>query len=274
MTARDLRTLSEAGVRTALLEAWASWHVLEPDPGRYDWRALDARVETVLRAGLKVLLPTYHRAPDWWAEVLPKAALYGEGTDAAYGLRHLALDPRWVGVSEAEREFIRAICEHYQGWGGVQCMYAIPYVGEAVMPRGAWDRDFVVSTVLARQAMFAVFNDELWTSFHPAYSHQGHGNEYAGAIYEAMAERFPQHRLNRLVWTFFTCAGCQWKADVNARHWVGAEHAENIEQNAGRLAEWGMWGLICAPRSFDATGPVESWRFDAIGRAVRALGQG
>lgn len=267
----DFRALAAVGVRTVLLEAWASWHAIEPNPSQYDWQALDERVELALASGMKVLLPTYHRAPDWWAEVLPKAAVYGNGTDAAYGLRHLALDPRWVGVAEAEQVFICAICEHYLNWMGVRCIYGVPYLGEAIMPKGAWNRDIVQGAVINRQRVFAAYGDELWTSFHPAYNSQGYGNEYTQAIYAAMREKFPDHRLNRLVWTFFTSEGCQWKADVEARHWVGAEYADNVVRNAGRLSQWGMWGMICALRPFAAEGALEHWRIDAVGEAIELL---
>jgi beta-galactosidase len=66
-----------------------AWAMIEPEPGRFDWGWLDRAIETLGRAGLKVIMSTPTAAPPKWLvdlypEILPVGA---DGQPRKFGAR-------------------------------------------------------------------------------------------------------------------------------------------------------------------------------------------
>lgn len=73
--AEDAAEMGRRGVRYARIGEFA-WARMEPAPGRYDWGWLDTAIQTLGRAGVKVVLGTPTAAPPKWLvdrspEILP-----------------------------------------------------------------------------------------------------------------------------------------------------------------------------------------------------------
>lgn len=65
MWADDAKRMAELGLRYVRIGEFA-WSVIEPDPGRFDWGWLDRAVETLGKAGLKIVMGTPTATPPKW----------------------------------------------------------------------------------------------------------------------------------------------------------------------------------------------------------------
>lgn len=84
----DAGRMAELGLRYVRIGEFA-WSTIEPDPGRFDWGWLDRAVETLGRAGLKVVLGTPTATPPKWLidrspDILPHDA---RGRPRGFGSR-------------------------------------------------------------------------------------------------------------------------------------------------------------------------------------------
>jgi len=287
LTLESLRGFRRAGVKTSMCTNWASWHEMEPEPGVYNWEPLDDVVARTRAAGLKLLIPLYFRPAPWVRCICYKIEGIEEGSDGIWGLPWCAADPFDPDTMEAERKFLHRVCQRYTA-DDVTCFYAMHVAGERIVPptrpdllgekhpaytNYAYTERQIVGLVVSRQRVFAQYSDELWNAFHAAAVHDGTGNEYLWACFEALKREFPDHIINRLIYTFFSL-GCEGhQADIQGvKHWVGAEYCANVVQSAGRIDPLGIWGLIMAP-SDPARGRRQSTPADfaAVAQAVEIL---
>ena len=65
MWADDARQMAEIGIDIVRIGEF-SWALLEPKPGRYQWEWLDRALETLVTAGLRVILGTPTATPPKW----------------------------------------------------------------------------------------------------------------------------------------------------------------------------------------------------------------
>jgi hypothetical protein len=253
--------LHAAGIKTVIAEGILSWHKIEPEKGVFHWEYTDRYVEETLGTGMKLLLAMYGSAPAW----VPTA--FHDGVHRCqWGDRERWIDPLHSLAVLEEANFILRAIERYSR-SGVCCYPAIPQGGSRLMPPSmSCSEKQAAAIMLRRQSPFALYNEDLWTSLHPAAIPDGVGNEHADAIYEAMEKAFPNHNHWRLLWAFFASAGCQWQLDD--RYWVGAEYARNVAKNARNL--WGARGMIMAPSDW-RDGPVEVNDF-VVSQVKEALG--
>ena len=177
---------------------------------------------------------------------------------------------------EAEKEHLLKVFKHY-GQGPVKdrrirFIPGIPYAGEffaSELLAKRWGMANVQKAVLDRMQLFADQGQELWTFFHPA--HKNVGNEWIP--YNDIASRFAKdHKLNRVLWTFFTCDGTQAKLGPDAyRYWVGADYAKRVVNAASRARQWGVHGLLMSPRADE--GPVTPEIVSEMAKAIRILNE-
>ncbi|MBL8783250.1 MAG: beta-galactosidase, partial [Alphaproteobacteria bacterium] len=65
MWADDARRMAALGLSYVRIGEF-SWSVVEPEPGRFDWGWLDRAVDTLARAGLKIVMGTPTATPPKW----------------------------------------------------------------------------------------------------------------------------------------------------------------------------------------------------------------
>lgn len=294
LTAVSLASFHQVGIETVHLGArWVSWHEIEPSPGTYIWDMVDEVVDRTRQAGLKAILDVYWRAPDWLEGTVERFRT--EGTwwlppDRTFNMSWLAVHPFDADAMAREAEFLERVCERYAATD-VLCRYGMPYSAERILPQGlVYTEAQVVEAVLARQHVFAKYNSELWTSFHPGpatgiTSVDGHtpeevGNEHIRSCYRAMAQEFPGHVINRFVTEFFEPGGPYRHCVIDGvKLWAGAQYTTRVARNARRICsnlkrdQWDVWGLIMAHRAFSAPGHDQPGpeAYKQVGRALRRL---
>lgn len=294
----SLKNFKEAGIKTVRLNAWASWHEMEPEPGKYYWDKVDEGIELVRKADLKVAVHLYRRAPDWLPDEGKIQLQYGNpgiwelgsGSDIIFFKDWLALNPFHTPSLQRELDFLERACEHFSVPGVVECSYAMPYSAERVLPfrMGKYTEKMAIDIVLARQEIFARYGEGLWSAFHPllgtasssvdSSTFPNVGNEHSRAIYATMHEHFPDHSLNRILYGFFAVAG-EWdkRPLPHVKTWVGSEHATGVVEHAKMLNSVSTWGMVMAcPPCFrdDASRQPTSQEFDWIAEAVEILNDG
>jgi len=289
----SLNRLAEAGIKTVLFSEWASWHEIEPSPGQYDWGVVDGRIDMARKAGLRVGVQLYCRAPDW-LETGKVEFFHSAGTsfigssDPTYGLSWVAVDPFNAEAMKIEAEFLERACEHYTVPGAVECFYAMPYSAEIILPfgLGPYTAQMCVDVVVGRQRIFAKYSNELWTAFHPHHS-DGRGsvdgstlphvgNEHVSAVDGAMKTEFPAHTLNRLFYCYFMVGGPWPVSPRYIKHWVGAEYAQNVAYHATLCDGLGVWGMVMGHS--EAISGVRrqptSQEYDEVAKAIAILERG
>lgn len=291
LTQESLKCFRQIGIKTAKLGAqWASWHEIEPEPGVYNWDVTDEIVERHQRAGVKVILDLYWRAPDWLEGIID--IVYDEGTtfivpDRTFSLTWRAVDPFDADAMAHEAEFLERACERYSA-ADVLCSYGMPHGAERILPfriRRDYTEQECVDIVLGRQRIFARYGDELWTTFHPYHAraetgsidrstHPHVGNEHLWACYAAMREEFPGHVLNQFLCAFFTDSGPWGCAIEGVKVWVGAEFPAGVVHHARILPDYDPWGLIMGHRHHTAVSQQpDSTVYARVEEALEILGQ-
>ncbi|MCX5496135.1 beta-galactosidase [Kaistia dalseonensis] len=86
--ARDAAEMAELGIKFVRIGEFA-WSRIEPEPGRFDWGWLDRAIDTLGKAGLKVVLGTPTATPPkWLIDLYPDILPYGaDGTVRGFGSR-------------------------------------------------------------------------------------------------------------------------------------------------------------------------------------------
>lgn len=277
LTQKSLNRFVEVGIRTVHLHHWASWTEIEPSPGVYDWSIVDRAIEAHRRAGFKMVVHLYGMAPDWMDGLVRRHDHTGP---------YRAVDPFDAGALAREAEFLHRACERLTA-PDVSCCYGMPASGERVLPMGYGQPYTVqqcIDLVVGRQRIFAEHSDELWGAWHPGpalgyTSVDGHtkekvGNEYIHEIFEAMGKEFPDHVINRLVYTYFWGGAPQWPPDPPwIKMWVGAEYCINVPSSAKRIQPYGVWGLLMSHVHAWEEGlrQPHDWEFDNVTKALEIL---
>ncbi len=111
--ARDAAEMAELGIRYVRIGEFA-WSRIEPESGRFEWEWLDRAIETLGRAGLKVVLGTPTATPPKWLvdlypEILPQDA---DGRVRGFGSRRHYTFSSAVWFRESAR-IVTAIAERY-----------------------------------------------------------------------------------------------------------------------------------------------------------------
>ena len=109
--ADDARRMAELGIRWVRIGEFA-WSRIEPDPGRFDWAWLDRAVETLAKAGLKIVMCTPTATPPkWLVDAHPDMlAVDAQGRPRGFGSRR-----HYCFSSEAYRRECARICEAVAG---------------------------------------------------------------------------------------------------------------------------------------------------------------
>jgi len=111
--AEDARQMREMGLRYVRIAEFA-WALIEPQPEQYDWEWLDAAIETLAEAGLRVVMSTPTAAPPAWLvqqhpEILPVGP---DGRVRGFGARR-HYDTASPVFREQSRRITRAVAERY-----------------------------------------------------------------------------------------------------------------------------------------------------------------
>ena len=112
--AEDARRMAAMGLRVVRIAEF-SWSRLEPQPGRFEWAALDRAIATLAEAGLQVVLgtPTAAPPPHWLVaqhpEVLPVDA---HGRTKGFGSRRHC-DFSSQAYLEASQRITQAMAQRY-----------------------------------------------------------------------------------------------------------------------------------------------------------------
>jgi len=72
----NLCAIRDAGIKT--LSYFTFWDQIEPDRGVYDWSILDSAIERANKAGLKVLISDYSKAPGWFKQDWYVRTMHGD----------------------------------------------------------------------------------------------------------------------------------------------------------------------------------------------------
>jgi beta-galactosidase len=118
--AEDARRMAEAGIAWVRIGEFA-WSRMEPEPGRMVWDWLDRAIDTLGRAGLKVVLGTPTATPPRWmlAKHPDMLAVDAEGRPRGFGSRR-HYDFSHEGYREECRRIARLMGERYGRHGHVQ----------------------------------------------------------------------------------------------------------------------------------------------------------
>ena len=292
LTLDELKGFRDAGIKTVKHSArQTSWHAIEPAPGTYNWSEVDKCVELSLKADMKVILDLYWRAPDWISHKIEFHRSAGTSfldPDWCYPVSWLAVNPFYEEACIAEELFLHEACRRYNS-PEMMCAYAMPHGGERILPflTGVdYTEQQCINIVYYRQAVFAQYYDELWTTFHPwaadptKESVDGTtlpriGNEHIDAVYDALLRGFPDHTMNHFITVFFAAAG-PFKLSVKDRYrvWTGAQFVHGAPGNAKRIDKFDVYGLIMAHEGvnpenrFGRPGPRE---YERVRKAIRTL---
>lgn len=289
LTLETMQAIRDAGIETALAQTWVSWHEIEPLPGIYNWSVPDELVARHKRAGLKTLLALYYKPPTWVRRIFYDAHAESFHRDVVFEVPWSAADPFDPDTAQAERDFLHRACERYSA-ADVTCYYAMHRSGERILPPGTGEfeeHEIVDGVVMPRQRIFAQYSDELWAAHHRAPVGSGAGNEYLWACFEAMKREFPNHVVNRIIYTFFTLPGWEYELGLKGggvdKYWVGAEYCSNVVRNAGRITQYNAWGMVMGSINIEPVSQSDvvyrappqptPEEIEAIAEAVRILGE-
>ncbi len=134
----DYRTLGDHGIRT--VRDGVRWHLIEPEPGRFDWSSLSSQLAGAAAAGTEVIWDLLHYGwPDdidvWSAGFVPRFA------------RFAAAAARVIRAGTTGTRFYCPVNEiSFLSWGGGDAAYLNPFA------RG---RGFELKVQLARAAIAA-----------------------------------------------------------------------------------------------------------------------
>ena len=307
-----LEGFRDAGIKTVRNSArTVSWHEIEPARGGpMDWSAVDQFVGLSLKAGLKVVLEFYWRAPDWVTAkqefvrgphtsfIDPDGVYEVDGKEASW----LAIDPFHQDTLDEELEFLDKACQRYSS-DRVLVGYAMPYQGERILPFWLpiqYTEEQCVDIVLQRQRVFAQYHDELLSAFHP-WSYDPvtesidrstmphHGTEHMHAAHRAILKEFPNHTLNHFISTYFAYGGpfpIEGRKAVgfpnhhpipyssNYKVWVGAQYTKGVVGNSLKADRYGLDGLVMGTGGHHGNyefGDPNTWAFEQAARAVEIL---
>jgi len=108
---RDLTHLKESGLNT--VRTWIDWASGEPEPGRYDFEALDRVLRIAHELGLRVILQFYlDSAPDWLVEAYPDSRYVSQGGQAIDSQGSPGYCYDHPGVRQAAERFMQAVARH------------------------------------------------------------------------------------------------------------------------------------------------------------------
>jgi hypothetical protein len=288
LSLESLTTFREIGIRTVMIHCqYTSWHEIEPSPGTYNWDVPDRIVDRATRAGLKIVLNTYWRAPDWLEGTITRPGI-NVSDRKVFHTHWCAVNPFDERAMAAEARFVRKVCERYSS-PSILCRYGMPYSAERLLPRGLWPytEEQCIEVMLSRQRIFAEYGTELWTSLHPGpalgfTSVDGHtpekvGNEHLWVIHDTLVREFPHHTINRFITEYFLGHG-PWPCAIGGvKTWVGAQYVRGVVENAGRIGDWDVWGLIMGFRGTSIRDTGEPPRqpadgdFAQVARAIEIL---
>ena len=109
----DIDLMQQAAVNTATLGVF-SWAALEPQPGEYDFGWLDAALDRLHSAGVKVILATPTASPPpWFSRLHPEALpVTPDGVRLIHGSRD-TYNPAAPAYRDAARRITRVLAERY-----------------------------------------------------------------------------------------------------------------------------------------------------------------
>jgi hypothetical protein len=204
LNADELSSLGDAGVKT--VACYLRWCRVEKEKGVYDWSSMDAEVERIRKAGLKVIIKAYFSAPPFFPD-----AWYIRGKHGDIQRNIGAANPDGDHFSSSlsywnpeawnyHLEFIKRVCERYCS-EHVLCINIAPANGEALIPGNnylyddyalasyraftgtdevpgealpgtptlEWLRETVIPAQVETQRIFHHYGGEYWTMLHHAF---------------------------------------------------------------------------------------------------------
>lgn len=287
----DLLKLRDIGCETVWETVW--WRVIEPKFGERDWTHVDAVVEKVTKAGLKVLLNTYHHPPQ--AGILPEK-WFQRYSDGRIG-SHLSL---WNQEAQIyEHEFIREICTRYDV-EQVMCINSLQADGETILqnevcfyddaameshgPRPInmatthtqnWLRDSIIKTLLDQYHAFG--GTEMWFGTHPVIRCPSNGNLYIEDIFKVFRTTHPNVELSMIQYTYFPHGPVyrkkmvEWKNKYDLQIFSGAEYCAGLPRHTPLAIQDGVKIILGATHPFIAKKRVDDQMLDIIANSISAM---
>ncbi len=104
----DLARMKECGLNA--VRGWIDWTTAEPEPGRYDFEAVDRLLRHAGELGLKVILQLYlDSAPDWLLQAFPDSRYVSQGGQAIDSQGSPGFCYDHPGVRQAAERFMQAV---------------------------------------------------------------------------------------------------------------------------------------------------------------------
>lgn len=287
----DLKRLRDVGCQTSLSPVW--WHAIEPERGARNWAHVDEIVERTTKAGLKVLLNTYHGPPP--PGILPEE-WYQKYEDGSLGTHFSYQNDE---AQAYEHAFIRELVDRYDGQD-VKCINSMQCDGETLLPlqscfydaaslrshgpedisansphTQSWIRERLIETMLEQHD--ALGGNEMWFNMHLVIKNPWCGSEHIESIYRAFRERRPGVELWSIQYTYFPHGEIYRKimGDRMNRHGLqvigGAEHCHGIADNTPRAIEDGVRMLIGPTHAFTKKKRVDDQMLQVIADAIKAM---
>ncbi|MFA6204297.1 MAG: beta-galactosidase [Gallionella sp.] len=275
LTVDELKALKDAGLGTALITTM-EWDKFEPSLGKYDYGYIDERLERVLSAGMRALLPIWqvqnsHFPLPWYAQTM--------GGSIPVWDRHpeYILSP-WCNEAQLHAlEVMQLVVDHVAGTN-VQVISSLTRFGESVMPQdarhfdpwarqswkaaglphntpdenlpgaAAWIKKAYTSMILSQQAILTEQYREAWFGFHlPKAGRVNAGvdwfEDYIAAIRSTLGADI---EINHITYTYFVPSytgpynnlpeRVKHLRDIGVQTWCGAEYCEGLRDGNGEKA--------------------------------------
>lgn len=255
----DLLRLREIGIKTVYAHYALDWHEVEPSEGNFNWGTLDAYMNRLVGAGMKVLLPVFTYPPDWLGQDKLIISPMAESNPHEKFRMIQVANPDAVTRTH---QFIREVMAHYKDMPEICCTYSIPHNGEFLMPpyhRVEYREEDLINFVTSCQKIFAeTYHKEIWTSFHNHYArHQfSAGLEGLDDIYADIVEKLPDSKRFLIQFTHFPLGGSDGgyqqlelqreKSKFNLHCYVGSEYVWGLQKHQDFAIQQGV-RFITAP---------------------------
>ena len=301
LSADEMKRLREVGVRTILQPMW--WDKVQEYGKRRKWHLIETGLEKADKAGMKVLLGCYQKAPagcpeDWYQ--LRKSGVQ---------MQHFSI---WNEEANTyEERFIRELADRYAS-DTVLLQNTLISDGECLFhpgpdfsyndpaARASFNREtggpepdeenahntgWLYRSILRKMRRYQGLlldvqdHDEIWFQLHPFIKSRSAGTQYMPDLFRDLRAEWSETAINWLLYTFYEFPANWRQEQIDlARKWgvhlfVGAQHCHGLDQTVPQAKESGL-GLLCGPRHNEILPnqiEIEPWMYEKMAWAVSEL---
>lgn len=265
--------LADAGAKTVFMQGGFLWREMQPTPeSPINWTMVDDFIGNARRAGLRALIPFVCSLPDWFP---PDWYYSREISGSAHNIASY-INP---DVATAIDNLLAEAIARYSV--GVQFIFGMPSDGE--FPTCFWpdrhDIDFshevLRDWVIARQRLFVLQSNEIWTAYHP-YTRPAWWN----CVYDGLKAAYPNSIHRQIVYTYWphqqTNPDVEWYVQAQRGRgigvFVGSEWVTGLRANMRWMQEAGLYGFLTCPNHYTQINKrITPWQLKEIEWAVVEL---